>query len=282
MYQLRGRVGRSSRQSYAYLLVPSPERMSADAGQRLWALMDCELGGGFKLAMNDLQIRGGGNLLGVSQSGHIAAVGYDLYLELLQSTVADLKKQAEQGGDLAEPVVEPDVKLRVAAFLPDDYVRDTVLRYRLYRRLSVAGNEDPEQLADLRDEIRDRFGPIPRETEALFDLVGLKYQLRQLGITKLEQGPNNLVFSFGEHSPVSPETLLAFIEYSRPKKKKENRVVRSVGGLRVPAKKPAPDPVRLTPDQRLIVMLGEDVEQGETFQRIEAVLGFLGTHERKL
>uniref|UniRef100_UPI004056A6AE DEAD/DEAH box helicase n=1 Tax=Candidatus Electrothrix sp. TaxID=2170559 RepID=UPI004056A6AE len=278
MYQLRGRVGRSSRQSYAYLLVPSPDKMTADAGQRLRALMDCsELGGGFKLAMNDLQIRGGGNLLGVSQSGHIAAVGYDLYLELLQSTVAELKKQAEQGGDLAEPAVEPDVKLRVAAFLPDDYVRDTVLRYRLYRRLSVAGNEDPEQLADLRDEIIDRFGPIPRETEALFALVGLKYPLRQLGITKLEQGPANLVFSFGEHSSVAPETLLAFIEQSRPKKKKKKKVVRAVGGLRVPAKAPAPDPVRLTPDQRLIVAVDEHVEQAELFQRIEAVLGFLSS-----
>ncbi|MCI5121827.1 MAG: DEAD/DEAH box helicase, partial [Candidatus Electrothrix sp. AUS4] len=202
MYQLRGRVGRSSRQSYAYLLVPSTEKMTADAGQRLRALMDCsDLGGGFKLAMNDLQIRGGGNLLGVSQSGHIAAVGYDLYLELLQSTVADLKKQAEQGGDITAPELEPDVKLRVAAFLPDDYVRDTVLRYRLYRRLSVAGNEDPELLADLRDEVIDRFGALPREAETLFALVGLKYPLRKLGITKLEQGPATLVFSFSEQSP---------------------------------------------------------------------------------
>ncbi len=284
MYQLRGRVGRSSRQSYAYLLLPSPERMTAGAGQRLRALMDCsELGGGFKLAMNDLQIRGGGNLLGVSQSGHIAAVGYDLYLELLQSTVADLKKQAEQGDCLAEPAVEPDVKLRVAAFLPDDYVRDTVLRYRLYRRLSVAGNENPEQLADLHDEIIDRSGPIPRETEALFALVGLKYPLRQLGITKLEQGPVNLVFSFGEQSSVAPETLLAFIEHSRPKKgkKKDKKKTQPVRGLRIPAMAPAPEPVRLTPDQRLIVMLDENIEQVDVFQRIEVVLDFLATHEKK-
>lgn len=279
MYQLRGRVGRSSRQSYAYLLVPSTEQMTADAGQRLRALMDCsELGGGFKLAMNDLQIRGGGSILGVSQSGHIAAVGYDLYLELLQSTVADLKKQAEQGGDLTAPELEPDVKLRVAAFLPDDYVRDTVLRYRLYRRLSVAGNEDPELLADLRDEVVDRFGALPREAETLFALVGLKYPLRKLGITKLEQGPAALVFSFSEYSPVSPETLLAFIEQSRPKKspKKEQRPLGR--GLGVPAKKPAsaPEPVRLTPDQRLIVALDENAEQEDLFRRIDAVLGFLG------
>ncbi|WPD23727.1 MAG: transcription-repair coupling factor [Candidatus Electrothrix scaldis] len=280
MYQLRGRVGRSSRQSYAYLLVPSTEKMTSDAGQRLRALMDCsDLGGGFKLAMNDLQIRGGGNLLGVSQSGHIAAVGYDLYLELLQSTVADLKKQAEQGGDITAPELEPDVKLRVAAFLPDDYVRDTVLRYRLYRRLSVAGNEAPELLADLQDEVVDRFGALPREAETLFALVGLKYPLRQLGITKLEQGPASLVFSFSEQSPVAPETLLAFIEHSRPKKslkKKEQRP--PVRGLRVPARAPAsePEPVRLTPDQRLIIALEENIAQEELFRRIDAVLSFLG------
>ncbi len=296
MYQLRGRVGRSSRQSYAYLLVPSTEQMTADAGQRLRALMDCsELGSGFQLAMNDLQIRGGGNLLGVSQSGHIAAVGYDLYLELLQSTVADLKEQTAQGSnssefselsersersERSEPVVEPDVMLRVAAFLPDDYVPDTVLRYRLYRRLSVAGNQDPEQLADLRDEIRDRFGPIPQETDALFALVGLKYRLRQLGIIKLEQGPANLVFSFGQHSPVAPETLLAFIAHSQPqpKKKKEARPDQLNKRLRVPSvptKQLAQEPVRLTPDQRLLVALDENIEQVELFQRIEEILRFL-------
>lgn len=223
-------------------------------------------------------------------------MGYDLYLELLQSTVADLKEQTAQGSDSfspsklsepSEPVLEPEVMLRVAAFLPDDYVQDTVLRYRLYRRLSVAGNQDPEQLADLRDEIRDRFGPIPRETDALFALVGLKYRLRQLGIIKLEQGPANLVFSFGQHSPVAPETLLAFIAHSQPhsqpqlKKKKEarpDRLGRLNKRLRVPTKKLAPEPgepVRLTPDQRLIVALDENIEQVELFQRIEGILRFL-------
>ena len=294
MYQLRGRVGRSSRQSYAYLLVPSTEQMTADAGQRLRALMDCsELGSGFQLAMNDLQIRGGGNLLGVSQSGHISAVGYDLYLELLQSTVADLKKQtaqrsnsSERAEPAVEPDVEPDVMLRVAALLPDDYVQDTVLRYRLYRRLAVAGNNDPEELADLRDEIIDRFGPIPRETDALFALVSLKYRLRQLGIIKLEQGPVNLVFSFGEHSSVAPETLLAFIQYSsehsrrkKQQKKKEKSKAQLMRGLRrstsVTTSSPAPEPVRLTPDQRLIVALDENLEQVDLFQRIEGILRFL-------
>ncbi len=261
IYQLRGRVGRSSRQSYAYLLVPSLDRLSKDAGQRLRALMDCsELGGGFKLAMNDLQIRGGGNLLGVSQSGHIAAVGYDLYLELLQSTVADLKKRAAEGEDPAEPALDPEVKLRIAAYLPDDYVRDTGQRYQLYRRISLAGNEDPEVLADLRDELADRFGPLPPESDTLFAMIGLKYPLRRLGISKLEQSPTNLVFSFVENAPVDPALLLDFITAHRAKKAKKTK---KAGATRTA------DPVRLTPDQRLIVALDE---KENLFNRIDTVL----------
>ena len=263
IYQLRGRVGRSSRQSYAYLLVPSLDRLTKDAGQRLRALMDCsELGGGFKLAMNDLQIRGGGNLLGVSQSGHIAAVGYDLYLELLQSTVADLKKKAAGGEALLEPELDPEVKLRIAAFLPDDYVRDTTQRYQLYRRISTAGNQDPEMLADMRDELIDRFGPLPPEADTLFAMIGLKHPLRRLGISKLEQGPASLVFTFVESSPVNPAVLLELITRYRKKKKKGHA-------------SPPADPIRLTPDHRLIVAVEE---KENLFTRIDTVLQSLATN----
>lgn len=263
IYQLRGRVGRSPRQSYAYLLVPSLDRLTKDAGQRLRALMDCsELGGGFKLAMNDLQIRGGGNLLGVSQSGHIAAVGYDLYLELLQSTVADLKKKAAGGEGLLEPKLDPEVKLRVAAFLPDDYVRDTTQRYQLYRRISTAGNDDPEMLADMRDELIDRFGPLPPEADTLFAMIGLKHPLRTLGIGKLEQGPASLVFTFVESSPVDPAALLELITKYRTKKKKDHA-------------NPPADPIRLTPDHRLIVAVDE---KENLFTRIDTVLQSLTTN----
>ena len=120
IYQLRGRVGRSSEQAYAYLLVPSLEGLSGDAQQRLRALMDYnELGGGFKLAMSDLQIRGGGNILGESQSGTIAAVGYDLYLELLQQTVEDLKRERNGEGPPPDEELEPEINLRLPAFLPE-------------------------------------------------------------------------------------------------------------------------------------------------------------------
>jgi len=261
IYQLRGRVGRSSRQSYAYLLVPSLDRLTKDADKRLRALMDCsELGGGFKLAMNDLQIRGGGNLLGVSQSGHIAAVGYDLYLELLQSTVADLKARAAGGHDLLRPTLDPEVKLKVAAFLPDSFIRDTAERYRLYRRLSTAGNEDPEALLDLQDELVDRFGLLPPEAETLFHMIGLKYTLRKLGISKLEQGPAHLVFTFVEESPVDPGLLLELIAAHKPKKKKGQ-------GGRTPTA-----PIRLTPDHRLIVAVNE---ADNLFVQIKNVLNAL-------
>ncbi len=263
IYQLRGRVGRASRQAYAYLLVPDPEQLTSEAEQRLRALMDCsELGSGFKLAMNDLQLRGGGSLLGVSQSGHIAAVGYDLYLELLQDTVAELKQQAAQGEPI-EHLPEPEVKLPVAAFLPDDYVHDTALRYRLYRRLSAASNAHPEQLADLKEELIDRFGPLPPEAETLFLLLGLKHPLRTLGISKVELAPAGLVFSFSETTSIAPETLIAFVERFRPKQVKPLKK----------GQKPVPDPVRLMPDGRLIVAVKTE---GDLFEQIEAVLKLLG------
>ncbi|CAK8714448.1 MAG: transcription-repair coupling factor [Candidatus Electronema aureum] len=267
IYQLRGRVGRATRQSYAYLLVPDVEQLTSEAEQRLRALMDCsELGSGFKLAMNDLQLRGGGSLLGESQSGHIAAVGYDLYLELLQATVADLKSQAAAGGAPQATVPEPEIKLPVAAFLPDDYVRETGLRYRLYRRLSAAGTAAPEQLADLKDELIDRFGPLPPEAETLFSLLALKHPLRCLGISKVEQAPVGLVFSFSEQTTVAPETLLAFIERFRLKQPKLLRK----------GQKPAPEPVRLTPDGRLIVALKTEPE---LFAQLAAILRLLGWQE---
>ncbi len=255
IYQLRGRVGRSNRQAYAYLLVASLDHLTQDAQQRLRALMDCsELGGGFKLAMNDLQIRGGGNLLGVSQSGHIAAVGYDLYLDLLQSTVAELKRKAELGEQaVVEAEIDPEVNLKIAAFLPDEYIQDTGLRYQAYRRLSLAGGASGEELLDFRAEMEDRYGALPTEAEHLFQVIGLKQQLRRLGIQKLEQGPDNLIFSFIENPPFDPQLLVTLIS-KKPGKK----------SLRTASR-----PLRLTPDGRLVVPLQS---QTELFPQIETVL----------
>jgi transcription-repair coupling factor (superfamily II helicase) len=256
IYQLRGRVGRSSRQAYAYLMVASLDHLTPDAQQRLRALMDCsELGGGFKLAMNDLQIRGGGNLLGVSQSGHIAAVGYDLYLELLQSTVADLKRKAQDGDSLptAGDELDPEIKLKVAAYLPDGYIQDASQRYHAYRRLSVAGGASAQELAELEEELVDRYGPLPPEGRTLLAIIALKQRLRVLGISKLDQGPDCLIFSFMPATPVAPERILSLIQQK-------------------PDKKSRGQSIRLTPDQRLVVPLSyhEDL-----FARITSLLDTL-------
>jgi transcription-repair coupling factor (superfamily II helicase) len=211
IHQLRGRVGRSSEQSYAYLLVPSLDGLAKEAKERLRALLDhSELGGGFKLAMSDLQIRGGGNILGVSQSGHIAAVGYDLYLELLQNTVADLKRQA--ANEEVVETIEPEINLQISAYIPEAYIVDTPQRYIAYRK--IASIIDAVQLADLKEELQDRYGPLPGETQNLFDMMAIKIQMKKIMISKLEQGKDMLVFSFHEKTSIGPQKILDLIKRS--------------------------------------------------------------------
>jgi len=248
IYQLRGRVGRSREQAYAYLLVPSPDALSKDAQQRLRALMDYnELGGGFKLAMSDLQIRGGGNILGISQSGNIAAVGYDLYLELLQQTVLDLKRK---GAAVEQPLaqVEPEINLKISAFLPERYIPATEQRYIAYRRLTNA--EQVEELLDMKDEFADRYGPLPQEALNLFEVLALKTLLRRLWISKLEQGSANLVFSFHEKTPVPPEKIMRLLE------KYKNQA-------------------RFTPEFRLIVTIEPGVLPEQIFRNAQNILALL-------
>jgi transcription-repair coupling factor (superfamily II helicase) len=228
IYQLRGRVGRSNEQAYAYLLVPSLDGLSKDAQQRLRALMDYnELGGGFKLAMSDLQIRGGGNILGESQSGNIAAVGYDLYLDLLQRTVEDLKHRAATGEEPLEAEgIEPEINLRLSAYIPEHYIGDPDQRYIAYRKIS--GLTSSEELEDTREELLDRYGKLPPETINLLEIMSLKLLLRELKIAKLEQGPSLLVFTFLERTPVAPQKILILLKQAK------NRI-------------------RLTPDNKLVV-----------------------------
>lgn len=224
MYQLRGRVGRSSTQSFAYLLVPSLDAITKDSRERLRALMECsELGGGFKLAMNDLQIRGGGNLLGISQSGNIAAIGYDLYLDLLQRTVADLKAKGTTGDatGLADDL-EPEINLQLSAFISTDYIPDVNQRYIMYRRIASLIQSGDDAFSDLRDEIIDRYGPIPKETETLINIIDIKRTLVQLRINKLERGAGTIVYSFLNDTPIEPQNLLAFIT-SKPATKKQSQ-----------------------------------------------------------
>ena len=259
IYQLRGRVGRSSSQAFAYLLVPSLDSLSKDSKDRLRALMECnELGGGFKLAMSDLQIRGGGNLLGVSQSGHIAAIGYDLYLDLLQQTVADMKARAASGGTETVPADQPEaeINLQISAYIPEDFIPDISQRYIAYRRISALSTADAELYDDLLEELADRYGKIPGETRNLFKIVALKKELAVLGVSKLEKGKDTFVFSFTDNTPLDPARLLEYLQRGSKKRK---------GAAR-----------RLTPDGRLIIPAVID-SQEQLFSVLQKILVELGS-----
>ena len=251
IYQLRGRVGRSREQAYAYLLVPSLDLLSKDAKQRLRALMDYnELGGGFKLALSDLQIRGGGNILGESQSGTIAAVGYDLYLDLLQRTVEDLKRQGEYGeeGPTESIDIDPEINLRVSASIPAEYIPDLDQRYIAYRRIASVGNE--EEARDLMAEFTDRYGKLPAAAINLFAVVTLKLELKKQRIVKLEEAPSALVFTFANATPASPEQVLLYVEHHKKT-------------------------VRLTPDGRLVVQI-PTASTEPVFETVRKIVRSLG------
>jgi len=173
LYQLRGRVGRSHRRAFCYLLVP--DLVDGQAEERLQVLEHhTDLGSGYRIALRDLELRGAGNLLGGEQSGHVQAVGFDMYLRWLEETVRGLK-QGEQGAGSREQFTPPDVTLDAPAHLPDEYVRDDDTKLDLYRRLARA--EQPGEIQAVRDELRDRFGPLPAAAERLL----LVAELRALG-----------------------------------------------------------------------------------------------------
>jgi transcription-repair coupling factor (superfamily II helicase) len=152
LYQLRGRVGRSHRHAYAYLLIPGEQAITPDAEKRLRALQEIDgLGGGFKLALHDLEIRGAGNLLGQQQSGNITAVGFELYTEMMENAVRELR------GEEVTPEIEPEIRLGISAYFPDDYIPDVNQRLFFYKRLASLRN--PLELEEIKQEIRDRFGP---------------------------------------------------------------------------------------------------------------------------
>lgn len=202
IYQLRGRVGRSREQAYAYLLVPEEEHLNPEAQKRLKALMEfTELGSGFKIALHDLQIRGAGNLLGAAQSGHIAEVGYELYLQLLEEEIQRLK------GEPPKEKVDPELHLPVAAYLPETYVPDIDQRLLFYRRLSGPLSEG--EIRALAEELRDCYGPLPVEAENLLELVRAKVRLRHLGIKRLDISNGLVSISFLPTAGIDRERLLA-------------------------------------------------------------------------
>ncbi len=202
MYQLRGRVGRSNEKAYAYLLVPGLAALTADARKRLEALQEVtELGSGMKLAMHDLEIRGAGALLGDAQSGHIAAVGYDMYLQILEQAVQELK------GEPVVEEVEPEIDLPFPALIPSDYMDDIHQRLVFYRRLASARSE--EDLEEIREELRDRYGPFPPPLENLLQVMHLKLFLKKARVRRLTAEREKIVLTFDAQAPVDPQRLVS-------------------------------------------------------------------------
>ncbi|MDA0262994.1 MAG: transcription-repair coupling factor [Chloroflexi bacterium] len=193
LYQLRGRVGRSEHRAYAYLLAPRGRRITEGAEHRLQAILEAsELGAGFRIAMRDLEIRGAGNILGASQSGHIQEVGLDLYTQLLNEAVRELDEESGgDGGDL--PPELPRIELPMNARIPEDYVDHLPTRLAVYQRLAKLS--DPDDLPEIREELRDRFGPLPEEVENLLTLANLRTLAASVGLESLVQGNDAIVMS---------------------------------------------------------------------------------------
>ncbi len=204
LYQLRGRVGRSNRRAYAYLLIPSEQELTPIARRRLAAIREfSDLGAGFRVAALDLELRGAGNLLGGQQSGHMDALGFDLYTQMLERTVAELR-----GEDVTDET-SVSLSLGVDVAISEDYIADMGQRLRTYKRIASA--RDDETLAQIRAEVEDRYGRLPASVENLLAYARLRRTAEQTGVISLDRTPNGIAIKLGERARVAPEKLLALI-----------------------------------------------------------------------
>lgn len=200
LYQLRGRVGRSNVRAYAYFLIPGEDIITEQARKKLQAIQELGyLGAGFRLALKDLEIRGAGNLLGAEQSGHIEAVGFDMYMEMLEQAVSELK------GEKTAPVVESIIDLKVTAIVSEKYIENPETRLSIYRKIASA--KDIKSLKRLKDELKDRFGPPPEETARLIHIMELKVMAMKLFITRIENTDGRIKILFAPETPVIPQQL---------------------------------------------------------------------------
>ncbi|HEY2105643.1 MAG TPA: transcription-repair coupling factor [Candidatus Binataceae bacterium] len=247
LYQLRGRVGRSKQKAYAYLLVPGEHLITRDAKRRIEVLRELvEVGGGFKLAMHDLELRGAGNLLGREQSGDIAAVGFELYTEMMEQAIRELR------GEPGRPDFEPELQLGIPAYIPDSYAPDESERLILYRRMARA--ESVEDFDDLRDELRDRFGPVPTLVENLLRAMNVRRQMRELLIMSAVLRGNQLQLRFHPQAPVDAALLTKLVNANRSR-------------------------MRLAPNAQLTVHI-ENRNYEELFEELEPVLQALAACEK--
>lgn len=223
LYQLRGRVGRSKERAYCYLLIPANKRIEADAQERLKIIQEnTALGSGIRIAHHDLELRGAGNLLGEDQSGHIDAVGYEMYLELLEEAIRTLK------GEEVHEELEPEINVRIPALIPDTFIPDIRIRLSYYKAL--AGIRTPEDIDRIEEELYDQFGKIPDPVLNLMGLMLIRHHCRELGVRDLSSGPKTISLAFTERTPLPPQKV---VELAQKDSKKYS----------------------LTPDMRLIVRM---------------------------
>jgi transcription-repair coupling factor (superfamily II helicase) len=207
LYQLRGRVGRSNRLAYAYLLTPPDKSLSGVARQRLAALKEfSDLGSGFKIAALDLELRGAGNLLGGEQHGHIDAIGFDLYCQMLERTIEEMRSGAET------PEVQTQINLRVTVKIPENYVPDETQRLSTYKRISSLKLDS--EIEDLRGELEDRYGTLPAEVESLMDYVRLRLLAERVLVKSIDRERDGIAIKFHEKTPVAPQKLVDLVSAS--------------------------------------------------------------------
>jgi transcription-repair coupling factor (superfamily II helicase) len=208
LYQLRGRVGRSPLHAYAYLVVPSRQDLSPEAGKRLKALQEfTELGSGFRLAAADLEIRGAGEMLGTRQHGHIAALGFDMYCQILERAVQELKGEPVQDRRPASLHLGVDIKI------PQSYLPDSADRLALYKRLAQAA--DAPAIERLRTETEDRFGHLPQAARNLFEMAELRLVAEESGVKSVNVAEDKLQIRFHEQPPIEPVRIVEMLSRER-------------------------------------------------------------------
>jgi len=244
LYQLRGRIGRSTVKSYAYLLIPGAGSITQDARERLKIIQDIsELGAGFRIATHDLELRGAGDMLGPRQSGTVADIGFELYTQMLEEAIAGLK------GEELEERCEPEINLAIAAFIPETYIPDTNQRLVLYKRLVQADSN--EDVAEVVSEMHDRYGRPPLAAQTLARIMELRIRLKQLKVLKVDADTKRLCLGFHPRTTISPEILINLI-------------------------RTAPATYQFTPDHRLLVNLPSNSTNTDTLDTLASTLTLLG------
>jgi transcription-repair coupling factor (superfamily II helicase) len=248
LYQLRGRVGRGKLRGYAYLTWPQSHRLSAAAEKRLEVMQTLDnLGAGFTLASHDLDIRGAGNLLGEEQSGQIREVGIELYQQMLEEAVADIRAGQGRGED-SERDWTPQINLGLPVLIPEGYVADLPVRLGLYRRIGALASDSETDA--MGAELADRFGPVPPEVENLLQVVAIKRLCREAGVEKLDAGPKGIVLSFRGNRFANPAGLVTWVQARK-------------------------DQVKLRPDHKLALLREMDL-----MQRVKAARDLLASLAR--